>query len=256
MAKGVAIVTGASQGIGAASAVRLASNFSSIVLVARNETKLAETASLVQKAGAQALAIAADLSTPEAAKTVVTRTIQEFGRIDAVFNNAGAVPPIDLFQMTDEQWDEAAALKLHGARRLTLEAWPHLQAAEGSVLFMAGVAAETPKAANAALAVVNAGVIAIAKAFADRGIGDGVQVNSILPGPVVTERLTTIIEESARANGLSKDDATRQFLQRSGISRYGQPEEVAELVAYLLSPAAHWLTGSAVRIDGGAVKGV
>ncbi|OAP55011.1 hypothetical protein AYL99_10711 [Fonsecaea erecta] len=255
-AQTVAIITGASQGLGAASAIRLAQIYSTIVLVARNESLLAEVAAKVEAAGAKTLTIPADLSVAASAKAVVAATIDKFGRIDALFNNAGSVKPIDLFKLTDEQWDDGFNLKLHGARRLTLEAWPHLKAAKGAVLFMSGVAAEAPKAGNAAVAVVNSAVNALSKAFADRGLEDGVQVNTILPGPVETERLVTMATEFARQKDIPLEEAKANLLKSMGIPRFGKPEEIAELVAYLLSPTARWMTGSAVRIDGGVVKAV
>src|SRR5665213_1656171 len=120
MAKSVAIVSGASQGIGRSTAIRLARDFSSIVLVARDRPNLENTADAVKAEGAQPVVIDTDLSEPSAAKSVVEQTLSTFGRIDALLNIAGAVPQIDLFEMTDEQWGKGLALKLHGARRLTI----------------------------------------------------------------------------------------------------------------------------------------
>src|SRR5215831_11297637 len=119
MSKSVAIVTGASQGIGQATAVRLARDFSALVLVARNRANLEQTVQSARAAGAEALSIDVDLDQPSAARTVVDQTLHAFGRIDALLNIAGAVPQIDLFEMTDGQWEAGLALKLHGARRLT-----------------------------------------------------------------------------------------------------------------------------------------
>jgi 3-oxoacyl-[acyl-carrier protein] reductase len=121
--KSVAIVTGASQGIGRATALRLARDFSAIVLVARDMDNLEKTAAEVTPLGAETMVLALDLRQPESAKTVVEGTVERFGRIDALLNIAGAVPQIDLFQMTDARWDDGMALKFHGARRLTIEAW-------------------------------------------------------------------------------------------------------------------------------------
>ena len=126
MSKSVAIVTGASQGIGQATAIRLARDFSALVLVARNSANLEHTAEGVRAAGAEALVIDVDLGLPAAARTVVEQALGAFGRIDALLNIAGAVPQIDLFEMTDEQWEGGLDLKLHGARRLTIAAWPAL----------------------------------------------------------------------------------------------------------------------------------
>ena len=129
MSKSVAIVTGASQGIGRATAIRLARDFSSIVLAARDRPNLEKTAEAVKAAGAEPLIIDIDLAEVAAANSVVDRTLKAFGRIDALLNIAGAVPQIDLFEMTDAAWDAGLALKLHGARRLTLAAWPSLKTA-------------------------------------------------------------------------------------------------------------------------------
>ena len=126
MTKSIAIVTGASQGIGRATAVRLARDFTALVLVARNREKLDIVAEEVAKAGAEAFILEADLADPAASARIVEETLARFGQIDALLNIAGAVPQIDLFDMTDEQWDAGLALKLHGARRLTIAAWPAL----------------------------------------------------------------------------------------------------------------------------------
>ena len=114
--KSVAIVTGASQGIGQATALRLARDFSVIVLVAREKEKLEKTAADVTTVGAEAMVVALDLREPKLAEIITKGTLERFGRIDALLNIAGAVPQIDLFQMTDAQWDDGVALKFHGAR--------------------------------------------------------------------------------------------------------------------------------------------
>ena len=256
MQKRVAIVTGASQGIGRSTAIRLARNFSAIVLVARNRAKLDETAASVRADGAEALALDLDLSEPAAAKEVVDKTLSAFGRVDALLNIAGAVPQIDLFEMTDEQWDSGLALKLHAARRLTLAAWPALKDAKGSVVLMSGNSALFPKAPYAAVGTINAAIVALAKAFSDRGIADGVQVNSVLPGPVMTGRRQSYLDHWASIHGMTVEAATAKFPQDAGIARYGEPEEIAELMAFLVSPGAHWMTGSALRMDGGEVKSI
>ncbi len=188
MSTSVAIVTGASQAIGRSTAIRLARDFSSIVLAARHRPNLEQTADAVKAAGSQPLVIDIDLSEISAAKSVVDQTLSAFGRIDALLNIAGAVPQIDLFEMTDAQWDGGLALKLHGARRLTIAAWPALMETKGSVVLMPGNSALFPKAPYAAVGTINAAIVALAKAFSDRGIADGVQVNSVLPGPVMTGR--------------------------------------------------------------------
>jgi 3-oxoacyl-[acyl-carrier protein] reductase len=252
----VAIVTGASQGIGRSTAIRLARDFSAVVVAARNGDSLKEVASIVRSAGAEPLVFDEDLSKPEAAEALVKHTLDHFGRIDALLNIAGAVPQIDLFEMTDEQWLAGAELKLHGARRLTIRAWEALKQAKGSVVFMSGSASLDPKPAFAAVAAINAAITALAKAFAEQGIKDGVQVNSFVPGPVMTGRRRSFMEKWAPAHNMTVEEATEKFPEQVGISRYGQPEEIAELLAFMVSPAAKWMTGTSVRMDGGEIKGI
>jgi 3-oxoacyl-[acyl-carrier protein] reductase len=254
--KSVAIITGASQGIGYATAIRLARDFSAIVLAARNADALGEVANTVKTAGAEPLVCDLDLSKVESAKTLVKTTLDRFGRIDALLNIAGAVPQIDLFEMTDEQWRAGMELKLHGARRVTILAWNALKQSKGSVVFMSGSAALDPKPAFAAVAATNAAITALAKAFAEQGIKDGEQVNSIVPGAVMTGRRRSFIEKWAPAHNMSVEEATKQFPEKAEISRYGRPEEIADLLAFMVSPAAKWMTGASVRMDGGEIKGI
>ncbi len=256
MKDSVAVVTGASQGIGRATAIRLAKDFSAVVLVARNGDALKEVEKAVQGAGADPLSIALDLSRVQSPETVVKTTQDRYGRIDALLNIAGAVPQIDLFEMTDEQWYAGMELKLHGARRLTIRAWEALKASKGSVVFMSGSAALDPKPGFAAVAATNAAILAMAKAFAEQGIKDDVQVNSIVPGAVMTGRRRSFLDKWAPAHNLSVEEATKKFPEEAGISRCGEPEEIAALLAFMVSPAAKWMTGSSVRMDGGEVKGI
>jgi NAD(P)-dependent dehydrogenase (short-subunit alcohol dehydrogenase family) len=213
MPKSVAIVTGASQGIGESTAIRLARDFSSVVLVARSREHLDATAARVKDAGAEPLVLDLDLSDPSAAAPVVARTLAAFGRIDAL-------------------------------------------AAKGSVVLMSSNSAVFPKAPYAAVGTINAAIVALAKAFADRGITDGVQVNSVLPGPVMTGRRRSYLEHWAPLHDMTVEEATRRFPAEAGIARYGEPEEIAELMAFLVSPGARWMTGSVLRMDGGEVKSI
>src|SRR5580692_8621294 len=247
MPNSVAVVTGASQGIGKATALRLARDFSGLALVARNEAHLQETARQAKSVGAESLVLPLDLSEPAAAEKIVKDTLSRFGRIDAVVNIAGAVPQIDLFEMTDAQWDDGMALKFHGARRLTIKAWDALKVSKGSVVLLSGLAA---------VAATNAAIIALAKAFAEQGIKDGVQVNSVSPGAVMTGRRRSFFETWAPAHNLTVEEAIKKFPEQAGITRLGQPEDIADLMSYLLSPAARWMTGASVRMDGGEIKGI
>jgi len=252
----VAIVTGASSGIGRATAIRLARDFSAIVLVAMDKDKLEQSAAEVSSLGTATMVLALDLRQPESAKAIIEESLKRFGRIDALLNIAGAVPQIDLFQMTDAQWDDGMALKFNGARRLTIQAWDALKASRGSVVFMSGGAAFAPKPGYAAVATTNAAINALAKAFAEQGIKDGVEVNSVSPGAVMTGRRRAFFESWAPAHNLTVEQAIEKFPEQAGITRFGRPEEIAELMSYLVSPAAKWMTGTSVRMDGGEIKSI
>jgi 3-oxoacyl-[acyl-carrier protein] reductase len=256
MNKTVAVVTGASQGIGRATAIRLARDFSTVVLAARNQAALTEVAGQVESAGAEPLICDLDLSKAEMADTLVSTVLTRFGRMDALLNIAGAVPQIDLFEMTDEQWNAGTELKLHGARRLTIRAWDSLKASRGSVVFMSGNAALHPNPTFAAVATINAAIIALARAFAEQGIKDDVQVNSIVPGAVMTDRRRSFLGKWGPAHHMTAEEAMSRFPEQAGIKRFGQPEEIADLLAFMVSPAAKWMTAASLRMDGGEIKGI
>lgn len=251
-----AIVAGASRGIGQATAQRLAHDFAMVVPVARSSDGVAATAASIRAIGAKALPVEQDLRQPLAASRVVEATLAATRRIDAVVNVAGAVPQTDLFLMADEEWADGLSLKFHGARKLKLAAWPALKANRGTIVFLSGTTAVTPRASLGAVSAINAAIMALAKAFSERGASDGVQVNSLLPGPVMTERRRKMLSHCAASKGLDFNAAVSAFQQETGITRYGEPADVAELIAFLVSPQSRWLTGTATRMDGGETKSV
>lgn len=252
----VAIVTGASRGIGRATAIRLAQDFAAVAIVARDPDTLAQTGAAIAGLGAMPLVLEGDLRDPVVIEQLVSATLARFGRIDALVNIAGAVPQGDLFTMTDAEWADGLSLKFHAARRLTIAAWEALKASRGAVVITSGTSAITPKASLAAVGTINAAISAMAKAFAERGLTDGVQVNTILPGPVMTDRRRTMLQKFADAKGLSLDAAIDRFATDSGIARYGEPGDIAHAIAFLVAPQTRWMTGAALRVDGGETKSI
>ena len=256
MKNSVAIVTGASQGIGRSTAIRLAQDFSAVVLAARNGAELEEVATEVRKSGAEPLTIALDLSLPDSPETVVKTTLDRYGRIDALAEHrrscASDRPLRD---------DRRAMDRRNGAEtpRGSQADDPRLGCAQGKQgIGRLHVRQRGPRSQTgfAAVAATNAAIIALAKAFAEQGIKDGVQVNSIMPGAVMTGRRRSFLEKWAPAHNMSVEEATKKFPEEAGISRYGQPEEIADLLAFMVSPAAKWMTGTSVRMDGGETKGI
>jgi NAD(P)-dependent dehydrogenase (short-subunit alcohol dehydrogenase family) len=250
----IAIVTGASRGIGRAIAVRLAREGANVVLAARDEGLLDSAVSEIKTAGASAASVALDLREPDAPAKLAQFAQAHFGGIDILVNNAGATKRGDFLTLTEEDWKDGYALKFFGAMRLTRAAWPQLKQRRGSVVNIAGVGGRTPGAQFTIGGSVNAALLSLTKALAELGIQDGVQVNAINPGPVRTDRLQARLKILAREKGIDLADAEAAMVCEMRITRVGEPEDIASLVAYLVSSEARLLHGTFIDIDGGETK--
>lgn len=250
----VAIVTGASRGIGRAIASELAGQKMRVAIAARDEAKLTELAEEIASAGGEALPLARDLGEASAPADLAAATLERFGRIDAIVNNAGATRRGDFLTLSEQDWADGFALKFFGAVRLTRAAWPHLVAARGAVVNIAGVGGRTGSAEFTIGGSVNAAMLNLTKSLSDRGVADGVRVNAINPGSIRTDRLTARIEQLARGENLSFEQAQRLLASRQGIARFGQPQEVAHLVAFLLSERSAYVQGAILDLDGGMTR--
>jgi NAD(P)-dependent dehydrogenase (short-subunit alcohol dehydrogenase family) len=237
----VAIVTGSSRGIGHAIAVRLAHEGAKVVLTGRDEKALAS--GKAQMPGAASIAL--DLREPEAAIQLIEFAMETFGSIDVLVNNAGATKRGDFLELTDADFADGFGLKYFGAVRTTRAAWPHLKGSKGSVTFISGVGGRTPGAQFAIGGSVNAALLSLTKALAELGVKDGVQVNCVNPGTIRTARF------SARLKSPNDEAA---FVQNANITRVGEPEEIAALVAFVASAEGRLLHGSLIDMDGGATK--
>jgi NAD(P)-dependent dehydrogenase (short-subunit alcohol dehydrogenase family) len=247
----VAIVTGASRGIGRAIAQTLAAEGVKIAAVARSRDQLDSLASSIQT---ECLVQAVDLRNSEAADTVVAATIAKFGAIDVLVNNAGATKRGDFFELSDADWDDGFALKFFGAMRLSRAAWKHLQASRGSIVNIIGIGGRTGSADFAIGGSVNAACRLLTKALADRGVKDGVRVNAINPGSIKTERLDVRLKSFAEENSLDLTKAEEQLAKASGVARFGEPSEIAAAVAFLASPQCGFCHGALLDIDGGQTR--
>jgi NAD(P)-dependent dehydrogenase (short-subunit alcohol dehydrogenase family) len=249
-----AIVTGASRGIGRAIAFRLAAEGAHTVLCARNRDLLEQAVKAIERDGARAAAIAVDLREMDAAKRVVDSAISNCGQIDIIVNNAGATKRGEFLQLTDDDWADGFALKFFGAMRLTREAWPHLKKQAGSVLNISGVGGRMPGPQFAIGGSVNAALLSFTKAMADIGIRDRVQVNAINPGSIRTDRFRRMLEASAAEQGIDVETAERKMIESSRTTRIGEPEDIAALVAFVVSPEGRFLQSALIDMDGGATK--
>jgi 3-oxoacyl-[acyl-carrier protein] reductase len=146
------------------------------------------------------------------------------------------------------------ALKMFGAVRVTRAAWPHLKANRGAVVNISGSGGRTPGPQFTIGGSVNAALLSLTKALADLGVADGVQVNAINPGPVRTARLEKRLAQTASDHGVGADEALQIFLREERITQIGEPEDIAGLVAFLLSKNGRYLHGSLIDADGGSTK--
>ncbi len=250
----VAVVTGASRGIGRAIALRLAQAGAQVVLAARSGELLDAVVSEITASGGTATAAVLDLSLPEAPARLVELTREVFGGIDIVINTAGATKRGDFLSLSEEDWRDGYALKFFGAVRLTRAAWPQLKLRGGSVVNIAGVGGRTPGAEFTIGGSVNAALLSLTKALSDQGIKDGVQVNAINPGPVRTDRLQARLGKVAQAQGLDAAGAEEALKREMQVARMGEPDDIAGLVAFIVSGQGRFFQGSLIDMDGGQTK--
>jgi NAD(P)-dependent dehydrogenase (short-subunit alcohol dehydrogenase family) len=250
----IAIVTGASRGIGRAIALRLAQDGATLVLAARTEADLAKVAAEIESRGGNATNVAGDLREPGVPAALVKAALDAFEAIDIVVNNAGATKRGDFFELTDADWEDGFALKFYGAVRLTRSAWPHLKVRRGSVLNIIGSGGRTPSAEFTIGGSVNGACLSFTKAAADIGLQDGVQVNAINPGRVKTDRFQQTLVEEAVHHGGDLNAALQAIVRKSKIVRLGEPEDVANLAAFMVSPQSRYMQGSLIDLDGGQTK--
>jgi len=250
----VAVVTGASRGIGRAIAIRLAKDGALVILCARDENALDQTVKEINDADGLATSIPLDLRVPENPARLVDFAVEVDQSIDILVNNAGATKRDAFLELTDDDWLDGFALKFFGAVRLTRAAWPHLKASRGSVINISGAGGRTPGAEFAIGGSVNAAMQSFTKAMAELGIADGVQVNVINPGSIRTGRLQKRLEALASENGTDLAAAEHNMIAATKTTRIGEPEDIAALVAFIAGPEGRFLQGSMIDMDGGATK--
>jgi NAD(P)-dependent dehydrogenase (short-subunit alcohol dehydrogenase family) len=247
----IAIVTGASRGIGRAIAETLSAEGMKLVLVARSQVELEALAASLPN---ESLVQAVDLRNPESANQVVAETVRHFGGIDLLVNNAGATKRGDFLMLTDDEWKDGFDLKFLAAMRLSRAAWPYLQAIQGKIVNIIGVGGRTGSAEFTIGGTVNAALMNLTKALADRGVRDGVRVNAVNPGSIATERLQMRIQNYARDKNITPEEAAKQLPREMRITRFGDPVEIARAVAFLASSQASYIQGALLDVDGGATR--
>jgi 3-oxoacyl-[acyl-carrier protein] reductase len=257
------VVTGASRGIGRATARLLCEEGAKVLLVARSEDLLLEAAdecaSAGAKAGGQAESLAADLSEPEAAATVIGEAEQRFGQLDVLVNSAGTARWRDLDEVPDEDWYAAWELNVMVPLRLMRAAVPAMrERGWGRVVNVSSTAGKRPSAAMPEYSVAKAAELSLSRLYADRCAADGVLVNAICPGPVKSELWMApggLLDQSKEMGGHeSREAALEAAGSKRPIGRLAEVDEIAGAIAFLCSEHASYVAGAAWSVDGGTVQ--
>lgn len=247
----VGIITGASRGIGKAIAQRLSSEGMRLILAARSDTALKEVAAACQT---ECHALALDLRLEDSPRTLISYAMSKFGAIDLLVNNAGATKRGDFLELTEADWADGFALKFFSSVRCSRSAWPHLVKARGAIVNIVGIGGRTGMADFAIGGPVNSALLNLTKVMADKGIVEGVKVNAINPGYIETDRLRARIDALATARNISYQRASTELARQFGISRFGNPGEIASAVAFMASPLSSYCQGTILDIDGGQTR--
>jgi 3-oxoacyl-[acyl-carrier protein] reductase len=252
LADKVAIVTGSSRGLGRASALALAAEGCRVTLCARGAEQLREAAHAVGQSGNsldRVLAVAADIATPEGAETVVRQTIDRFGRIDILVNNVGKAGGADLLATPDAEWQSAIDQTLYPAIRMSRLVVPHMRRDGGGAIIMIASIYGREAGGRMTYNVVKAAEISLAKALSQQLARDNIRVNSIAPGSILFEGGSWWTRQQEDPEGIAA------FVRRElPFGRFGTPDEIGAVVAFVASPRASWISGACIPVDGSQGK--
>ena len=259
MLKGkVAIVGGASKGLGRACAQALAEEGANVMLCSRSQPDVEKAAQEIRLAtGTDAMAFAGDLDRPDTIRNLVAAAVKRYGRLDVLVNNSGGPPLAYAQTATEEQWATAVQRSLLFFARMSREALPHLKkSGAGRIINILASTVYQPIPNLALSGATRMGVVAYAKSLADEVGRDGILVNNVCPGSILSERMLSNVTARAKEKGISLEAALAERAAETAVGRVGEPKELANLVAFLASARSSYITGTTMLVDGGLVRSV
>ncbi len=254
----VAVVCAASKGLGRASAAGMAAEGANLVICARREDELTQTANeIAQASGVRVVPVVADMSKEADIERVIETAKREFGGFDILVANAGGPPPGYFMDITDEQWQGAFEMTLMSAIRLIRLAVPVMrERGGGRIINIVSVSVKQPIENLVISNSIRASVIGLAKTLATQLAPDQITVNNVLPGTILTDRVMSLSQHRATTQGITVEQAIEASGKEVPLGRIGQPDDLGSFVTYLASARAAWITGTSTQIDGGSYRGL
>ena len=254
----IAIVTGGSKGIGRATALALAQEGVDVAICARGVEELEDAAADIRaRTGRRALAVRADTGEPTDIQNLVAATVGELGGVDILINNAVNSTAAPFMELADADWLNHINVKIMGYVRCAREVIPHMrQRGGGRIINIGGMAARYSNPLTNSNGVTNASVSNIAKNLADQVAGDGILVNCIHPGTTRTPRQAMLLERQARDANITVEQAEARAVANIPIGRMVEPEDIADLILFMVSDRAGAITGQTIAVEGGAVRAI
>ncbi|MGE7764296.1 SDR family oxidoreductase [Peribacillus sp. NPDC096540] len=252
-----ALILASSQGLGKAIAAELVKEGANVMLASRDEKKLAVVQRELSQLGAGKVAyMVTDITKPEDIKSLVEQTAVEFGGIDILINNAGGPPGGAFSDFNDDEWQQSFELNLLSFIRTIRESLPHLKKQGGKIVNIASSSIKEPIPGLVLSNTFRTAIVGLSKTLATELAPDQILINTVGPGRIATDRIQHLDQFNAEKQGVTTEEITEKSINKIPLGRYGEPEEFARFVTFLVSGANTYLTGQSYLVDGGMVKSI
>ncbi|TFG24859.1 MAG: SDR family oxidoreductase [Promethearchaeota archaeon] len=256
----VCLVLASSKGLGMACAQEFYREGAHVVICSRSHENLMQAREHIEKqvsshGSNKLLAVVADLQHEDQISSLVEKTIQEFGRIDILVHNAGGPPSAPIEKISQKDWKNSIDLNLLSFIRITYEILPYMQKQKfGRIIAITSVSVKQPLDNLVLSNTTRLGVVGFAKSLANEYAKDNILVNVVCPGPNLTDRMKELIDSTVQTTGRSEEEVMKNWIDQIPLGRLGKPEELANLVVFLASKKASYITGTTIQVDGGFSK--